>query len=178
MDRQLIDYLPPVLRDVAEFRAINAANEPEISRAWESLEQVMANQFIDDADEYGVQMWEQELKILPKGTDTLEARKARIRSQWNLELPYTLTWLRRWITATTNGLPYEMSVKDYTLAVRLSLVAKDQYGEVAAMLKRIVPANMAISLTLKYNQHFTHADKTHEQLALFTHDQLRNEVTV
>lgn len=176
MDRRLIDYLPPVLRDVAEFRAINAANEPEISRAWDSLEQVMANQFIDDADEYGVQMWEQELKILPKGTDTLEARKARIRSQWNLELPYTLTWLRRWITATTNGLPYTTSVKDYTLAVQVSLIAKGQLPEIATMLSRIVPANIVIDLSVKYNQHLTLAGYTHGQLSAYTYDQLRNEV--
>lgn len=37
MDRKLLDYLPPVLREVLEFQAINAANEPEISIAWDAL---------------------------------------------------------------------------------------------------------------------------------------------
>ncbi len=71
MDRKLINYLPPVLRDVTEFKAINDANEPEISLAWDGLDRVMANQFLDDADERGVSVWEQELKIHPKDTDTL-----------------------------------------------------------------------------------------------------------
>ena len=53
MDRRLLDYLPPVLRDVMEFQAINAANEPEISLAWDALALVMANQFLDTADERG-----------------------------------------------------------------------------------------------------------------------------
>ena len=30
MDRRLIDYLPPVLRDVLEFRAITGAQQPLI----------------------------------------------------------------------------------------------------------------------------------------------------
>ena len=45
MDRKLLDYLPPVLREVMEFQAINEANEPEISLAWDALSLVMANQF-------------------------------------------------------------------------------------------------------------------------------------
>ncbi len=176
MDRKLIDYLPPVLRGVREYVGINDANEPEISRAWDALEQVMANQFIDDADEYGVAMWEQELSIVPKGTDSLDARKARIKSQWNLELPYTITWLKRWIAATTNGLPFDVELQDYTLIVRVALVSKGQLPEIAALLSRIAPANLMISLSIKYNQYLTHADSTHDQLSAYTHEQLRNEV--
>ena len=47
MDRKLLDYLPPVLREVLEFQAINAANEPEISIAWDALALVLANQFLE-----------------------------------------------------------------------------------------------------------------------------------
>ena len=50
MDRKILDYLPPVLREVMEFQAINEANEPEISLAWDALSLVMANQFLDTAD--------------------------------------------------------------------------------------------------------------------------------
>ena len=57
MDRKLISYLPPVLREVLDFQAINTANEPEISLAWYALEQVMDNQFLDSADQSGVAMW-------------------------------------------------------------------------------------------------------------------------
>ena len=38
MDRRLLDYLPPVLREVMEMRAVNGANEPEIAAAWDGLE--------------------------------------------------------------------------------------------------------------------------------------------
>ena len=75
MDRHLLNYLPPVLREVLEFQVINGANEPEISLAWDAITRVLANQFLEDADEDGVAVWEQELRLFPKDTDTLEARK-------------------------------------------------------------------------------------------------------
>ena len=53
MDRKLLDYLPPVLREVLEFQAINAANEPEISMAWDALALFLANQFLDTATASG-----------------------------------------------------------------------------------------------------------------------------
>ena len=53
MDRHLLNYLPPVLREVLEFQIINGANEPEISLAWDAITRVLANQFLEDADEDG-----------------------------------------------------------------------------------------------------------------------------
>ena len=57
MDRTLLGYLPPLLREVTEFRAINRANEPEIALAWEALEQVLGDQFLDTAGAQGVARW-------------------------------------------------------------------------------------------------------------------------
>ena len=115
MDRKLLDYLPPVLREVLEFQAINAANEPEISIAWDALALVLANQFLDTATASGVTVWERELNIRPKDTDTLEVRKARIKALWNLELPYTLPWLKNWLTGLCGELGHEESIVDLTL---------------------------------------------------------------
>lgn len=84
MDRRLLNYLPPVLREVLEFIIINEANEPEIALAWDAVTRVLANQFLEDADEDGVAMWERELELYPKDTDTLEVRKARIKAKWNM----------------------------------------------------------------------------------------------
>ena len=55
MDRKLLDYLPPVLQEVLEFQAINGANEPELSMAWDALTLVLANQFLETADTCVVQ---------------------------------------------------------------------------------------------------------------------------
>ena len=119
MDRRLINYLPPVLREVLEFQAINNANEPEISIAWDALALLFANQFLDTATEAGVKVWERELRIFPKDTDTLAGRKARIKAMWNLELPYTLPWLKNWLTSICGPQGHEETISDYTINIQL-----------------------------------------------------------
>lgn len=145
MDRHLLNYLPPVLRVVQEFQTINGANEPEISLAWDALSRVLANQFLEDADEYGVAIWEKELGIRPKDTDTLEARKVRIKSMWNLELPYTLPWLRRWLSSVSEGMPFEAYTKDYTLHILTEWDRDGQVDSIKNILEHTVPANMVIN---------------------------------
>ena len=145
MDRQLLNYLPPVLRVVQEFQTINGANEPEISRAWDALGRVLANQFLEDADEDGVTIWEKELRLYPKDTDTLEARKVRIHAKWNLELPYTLPWLRRWLSSISEGLPFETFTQDYILHILTEWDRDGQVDSIKNILEHTVPANMVIN---------------------------------
>ena len=129
MDRKLLDYLPPVLREVLEFQAINAANEPEISIAWDALALVLANQFLDTATASGVAVWERELNIRPKDTDTLEVRKARIKALWN----------------------FEESIVDYTINIQLDYTVLPDADALAAeildMLLMVRPANMRVLMT-------------------------------
>ena len=146
MDRKLIDYLPPVLRDVTEFKAINNANEPEISLAWGGLDWVMANQFLDDADERGVSVWEQELKIRPKDTDSLAVRKARVKALWNRGRPYTVPWLKNWLQGLCGPDGYEVTIVDYSVHIQLDYSVLPDAGRIAAeimdLLLAVRPSNM------------------------------------
>ena len=119
MDRKLLDYLPLVLQTAAEFQAINKANEPEIALAWDALALVLANQFLETASAQGVAIWEKELKIFPKDTDTLAVRKARIKALWNLEMPYTMPWMKHWLAGLCGPEGHEESVSGYTISVQL-----------------------------------------------------------
>lgn len=148
MDRKLIDYLPPVLQEVEDFKVINAANEPEISLAWDALALVMANQFLEEADERGVSVWEKELKIFPKDTDTMELRKARIKAMWNLEIPYTVPWLKNWLTSICGPTGHEETIRDYTIAIELDYTklpdADSLAEEILKMLPAVRPSNMRV----------------------------------
>lgn len=151
MDRRLLDYLPPVLREVLEFQAINEANEPEISLAWDALALVLANQFLDTADATGVGVWEKELRIFPKDTDTLEMRKARIKALWNLGLSYTVPWLKNWLTNLCGPEGHEETISDYTINIQLDYTvlpdAEKLAAEILDMLLTVRPANMQVLLT-------------------------------
>ena len=54
MERQLINYLPHVVRDFAEVQGINAAEQPEFERVWDAVDDLLDNQFITTAGNTGL----------------------------------------------------------------------------------------------------------------------------
>ncbi len=148
VDRHLLDYLPPFLQRVQEFQAINAASEPEVKAAWQSLGRVLGNQFLTETDGHGLAVWERELGVFAKDTDTLALRRARIKAAWQRQPPYTLRWLRGWLHELCGAGNYALNVEDYTLNIQL---AYDRLPEPNALLSEILnilqplrPANMRL----------------------------------
>ena len=85
----LISYLPPIIRDVRELKAITDAENPEFRLVFGTSEQVLKNQFIHDCDIDGISRYESILGIKPTSDDTLESRVLRALSRWNDKIPYT-----------------------------------------------------------------------------------------
>ena len=85
----LKEYLPDVLKDVQEMRAIMEAETPEVQAIWDACEDCMNDQFISEATENGVARREKMLGITPFATDTLDDRKLRLLSRYNENIPYT-----------------------------------------------------------------------------------------
>jgi hypothetical protein len=178
MDRKLINYLPYVVRDYAEFQGIAGAEQPEFENAWAAVDDLLDNQFITTAGNLGLSRWEKILGITPKGTDTVEDRRFRVLTRLNEELPYTLPQLRNILETLCGEDNYSADVEEgtYQLLVKIGLAAKNNFNDVEALLNRVVPENMVITLLQLYNTHAQLAAFTHAQLAAFTHDRLRNEV--
>lgn len=180
MDRNLIDYIPQVLKDVREYKNVMEVEQPEIINLWNELENALKDNFINDATQNGVLRLEKILKIVPKASDTLDIRKFRILARFNEQLPYTFRTLQERLTTLCGKDGYTLELKNdiYTLKVRIELIVKGQYDAVDNLLRRITPANLIIDLDLRYNQHLTLAKFTHAQLAAYTHKQLKEEVIV
>lgn len=142
LDRKLIDYLPPVLQSVMEFAAITGAQQPEIEAAWDALNIVMDNQFIDTATEAGVTVWEKELNIVPLATDTLEDRKQRLKTAWTYGVVYTYNWLVNWLKTSCGESNPPPTINDYTL--RVSLPVSVDYLHILDDMRRYVAANVLI----------------------------------
>ena len=178
-DRNLIEYLPEFLRDVKEYQAIlTMAVQPEMADLWEAEENAMNNQSIADATEDGVSRWEKVLGITPKATDDLDVRKFSILTRINEQLPFTLTTLQERLKSLCgeDGYDVNLDAKSYVLTVRVALAAESSFDAVASLLKRVVPANLIVDLSLKYNQHKQYESFTHDSLTTYTHERLRNEV--
>ncbi len=178
--RKLIDYLPIKIQVFREIKAINETEQPEMNLLWENLDNFLKDQFVSDSTERGVSRWEKILKIIPKGTASLEDRKFTILTRLNESLPFTLTKLKQQLTTLcgADGFQLTLNADEYTISVRVALIAKNAFDDVTTMLKRMLPANMVVKQDLIYNQYETLATFTHEQLRAWTHYQLRNEVLV
>lgn len=141
-DRKLINYLPPVLRTVFEFMQITDAQQPEFERAWEALNFVMDNQFIDTATEEGVAAWEKELNITPFNTDTLDQRKQRIKTAWTYGVVYTYYWLVNWIKNSCGENNPPPTIRDYVLHTALPITS--DYKGILENLRRYISSNVLI----------------------------------
>lgn len=130
MDRKLINYLPYVVRDYAEFQGITGAEQPEFENAWAAVDDLLNNQFIKTAGNLGLSRWEKILGITPKGTDTLDDRRFRVLTRLNEELPYTLPQLRVILESLCGAGNYSADVADYTLLVKVGVAAKKNFQDV------------------------------------------------
>ncbi|WP_330634678.1 putative phage tail protein [Anaerovorax sp. IOR16] len=180
LDREikLINYLPQIMGEVLEFQEITEAETAEMVQLYSALYSVSDDQYVESATENGVKRWESVLKILPKGTDSLEERKFRIITRLNEQLPYSYRMLLQQLETICGkgGYTAELKGNDYTLVVKVELTAKSNFDDVNDLLHRILPANLVIDLSLLYNQHITLGKFIHINLAKYTHEQLRNEV--
>lgn len=174
----ILKYIPPVLRDYKEYKAIATAVNPELNLLWQAIEDALNDQFILDATENGVKRRESILKIIPKGTDTLDERKFRLIARENEKLPYTYRAMQQRLINLCGADGYSLTVNNnaFTITVRVDVTNKSNYSDVAILIDKMAPENMVIDLSLLYNQHSTLANFTHRQLSAYTHKQLREEV--
>lgn len=147
MERKLINYLPYELRKYAEFQGITTGEQPEFELVWDSEQEVFDNQFIDTASNYGLSRWEKMLNIFPKGTDTLETRRARIKTKLNNFVPYTIRVLAQMLTAISDGEPFELTLEPgtYFLSITTHWGASGQIEGLEYLINNIVPMNIAIN---------------------------------
>ena len=83
MDRNMIDYYPRVLQLVQEVIGMSDGQQEGFDQLWDNLGTAMGDQFLSTATEYGIARWEGILGISPRGGDTLEDRRFRVKArQW------------------------------------------------------------------------------------------------
>ncbi|QNU66758.1 DUF2313 domain-containing protein [Ruminiclostridium herbifermentans] len=91
LDKGNFYYLPDFLKEFKEFRRLRKLSEDEnaeLLKLWNSFENMMDSNFINDSTENGVESWERILNITPKAYDTLNDRKFRILTRLNERLPF------------------------------------------------------------------------------------------
>lgn len=179
MDRKLIDYLPEVLKQYAEFEEICRVEQPQVAELWDNIERLLLEAFIQDESEIGAARWESVLDIQPFDTDTLELRNFRIHGRMLEEAPYTYRVLcnQLGIMCGDDGYTCELNKDQYTLKIRVALKSKKMIDEVGKLAERIVPLNLILDVELLYNTHRMIHDYglTHRDLSQYTFGQIKTQ---
>ena len=146
MDRKLINHLPYRIREFKEYKGITTGEQPEFELAWNYWQEVFDNQYIDTAGDYGLSRWEKMLGITPKGTDTLDARRSRIKIRLNTFTPYTFRAFMRMMKSLANGEPFEVYLDPGTYLIRFILQwgGNGKVESLNWLIDEILPENIAI----------------------------------
>ena len=180
-ERQMIEYIPHILRDVREYKLIlTDADEPEVASLWEKLDDAMNDQFIQDATDNGIARWEKILNITPKANWTLDERRFEVLTKVNEQIPFTISSLKEQLNSLCgeDGYSVELNASTFTLYVEIALAEQNKYNAVVTLLNRIVPANMVIDVSIKYNKNHLLEEWTHQDLTEFTHENLRSDTSI
>ena len=172
------DLWPPIMQELEEFQKIAGIEELYFEQLKQEIENIVDDQFILTATEKGIARREKMLKFVPFADDTLETRRFRVQGAWSDKLPYTYRVLLERLDSLCgpDGYVMELNAGEYSLNIKIELTKKRMFDEVVRITRQMVPANIVIAVELRYNQHLTLANFTHEQLSQYTHYQLRNEV--
>lgn len=151
MERNLIEYLPYIVRKYDIFQAITTGEQPEFDIVWNNADIIREEQYIVTAKDIGLHRWERILGILPKDTDTIEYRRDRILSRLNEKLPYTLKQLRKLLEVLCGKDNFALYLNAYTLYVSVSVVAKRRFGDVQSLVERMTPQNIVLDIQQQCN---------------------------
>lgn len=172
------DLWPPIMQELKEFQKIAEIEDSLFEQLKQEIEGIVNDQFISTATEKGVARRERMLKISPFADDTLETRRFRVQGVWNDKLPYTYRVLLERLDSLCgpDGYVIELNAGEYSLNIKIELTRERMFDEIVKISRQMVPANIFVTVELRYNQHFTFANFTHGQLRQYTHYQMRNEV--
>lgn len=143
----MIGWLPPYVAAYKEIQQIAAVENPEFDILGENCSRVQNNQYILTCDLEGVARFEKMLGIVPQPDDDLDIRRGRCLMQWNEMAPYTYRSLKSRLDAMCGAGNYQIfpMFDHYALEVVVSLERNWQTEELDVLLRRMAPANIAVS---------------------------------
>lgn len=150
----LIDHYPQVMQKIDDVQVYAEVVQEMIKRQNMALENLYNDQFLSLATENGLKKLEDKLKIHTLDTDSIEDRRARLLAVYIKSLPYTETTLRTYLNQTCGESQYDLKIdtQECFVVVRVALTRKAMMQVVNGYLEDVVPMNMALSVSLMYNQ--------------------------
>lgn len=112
------------------------------------LHELDANIAISTSMESGIAMREKILGIEPADTDTLEARRVRVKLKWYDKTPYTIRSLRRTLQNSFGdaNVSVEVDGDRKVLTCTIGIIDNSVYNSVYELLEGMVPVDYALKM--------------------------------
>lgn len=148
----LLEYWPGYLREIVEFKQIANSEQPEVTAAIEAVNNAPKEFYLSTLTEYGVTRWEGILKIIPGEDDTIDARRERVAAALMYRLPFTWTSLLNYLSTVSQNFDAKLDSDAYLLGLTIELSGYDERDVLTAILRQMIPANLAIYLRTALRQ--------------------------
>lgn len=147
--KSFLSYLPPIFRNIREFAAIGQVVDEFIRRAYSDIEAMCSGLFIESATGEWLARHEKCYEIIPRATESEDERRFRLLTLSAGELPYTVYNLKRKLDTLCGADNYTLVLDpaSCTFSITLSLGSETSAELIGDMLRRIVPANLSLSIT-------------------------------
>lgn len=159
-------YLPDSMAELKEFQTLGAVEGEILAEEAAAKEEMIRNQWIVTADRRGLARYAAMMGLESRGKETEELR-AEVLYRWNFRSPYPYFALLDWLDGCCGPDGYAAALfrEEYRLAVSLELRNKGKQVFLEKYLRRVIPANITLEVSLNRN--------THGKLEPFTHGQMK-----
>lgn len=142
-------YYPDVISNAKEFQELANTEDPEFNIIADLTNKWFNNTFVYDADEHGVERWENMLSLLPSADDTLPIRKMAILQKIMASTPYTIRKLQSMFDGGygINEIIATEQIPKYNLDLMVTEKAFENIQKIKAFTRSIIPANLTISVS-------------------------------
>lgn len=143
----LIKYVPDVLADVDEYKAIMTLETQRKKEQWAVLEKLFDSQYILEAGEFGISLFEKMHEITKLDTETLQYRRNRVYQLYNDKPPFTRRWLKTSLDTllAETKFSYDIDTEKFTFRICFEGIDMHTLQQVSDWLEKILPYNMLIS---------------------------------
>ena len=173
----VINYLPPVLQQVRDFRCLAGAYQQAFATLWQLEREIEDNFYLETADGRGLAHWETILRITPSPGSSVRERRQIILARQSQTTPHCWETFLRLLTALTGSeAAYQAELDGFRLTVWLKPAWRWMRATMWDLARYMVPANIELRIISVYNTHAGLSAMTHKQLSTRTHTELRNEV--
>ncbi len=147
--KNLIEYIPPFLKDVREYNRIFNAEDIELRNLDEDIKALLTEVIVKTAKSYGLDRYEKIYNI-KNTSNNINARRAMILTRMNNRVPFTYKWLYSQLVENfgEDGFEINLDYNNYFLEIVIYGLSSEVADILIQNLYEKLPANLVQTFKL------------------------------